>query len=61
MKRDIIKTGTYSITHFVVAFTVAFLLTQNVAIALSIGMIEPAVQTFAYFVHEQLWKKSETI
>ncbi|MEZ5691750.1 MAG: DUF2061 domain-containing protein [Rickettsiales bacterium] len=52
------KTLTYCLMHFVVAITVAYLLSGNWAIALSIGIIEPLVQTFCYNLHERGWKKA---
>lgn len=49
------KTLTYSIMHFVVAFTVSFLLTGDIKIAGAIAFVEPLVQTLAYFLHEKAW------
>ena len=57
-KREAIKTSTYGLMHFVVAVLVAFALTGDVAIALSIGLIEPIVQTIAYVFHERGWAKA---
>ena len=55
--KSIVKTATYAVMHFVVAVAVAFALTQDWRIALSIGLIEPAVQTIAYAVHERVWER----
>ncbi len=55
--RDIQKTSTYCLMHFVVAFIVAYTVSGNMAIALSISAIEPLVQTFCFFFHEKAWKK----
>lgn len=55
--RQIMKTMTYAVMHFVVAVGVAYALTQNWQIALGIGLVEPAVQTLAYMIHERLWEK----
>ena len=49
------KTLTYSIMHFIVAFTVSFILTGDITIAGAIALVEPLVQTFAYFLHEKAW------
>lgn len=51
------KPLTYGTMHLVVAVGVAFALTGNWAIALSIGLIEPVVQTVAYIVHERVWER----
>jgi uncharacterized membrane protein len=40
-----------------VAFGVAYALTGSVAIATGIGLIEPIVNTVAFFFHEQAWKR----
>lgn len=56
---DIKKTMTHCIMHFTVAFIVAYLVSGNLAIAMSISAIEPLVQTFCFFFHEKAWKKAE--
>lgn len=55
--RQILKTATYAIMHFVVAVAVAYGLTLNWQIAIGIGLIEPAVQTVAYSIHERIWAR----
>lgn len=52
------KTITYCLMHFTVAITIAYILSGNWAIALSIGIIEPLVQTFCYNLHERGWNKA---
>lgn len=47
------KTITYALMHFTVA--VAYALTGSWVLALSIGTIEPLVQTLAYTLHERGW------
>lgn len=56
--RSKLKTLTYGAMHFCVAVAVTFALTGSLTAALSIGMIEPLVQTFAYGLHERLWRGS---
>ena len=55
--RHTVKSITYFLTHFVVAVAVAYALTGNLSLALSIGLVEPAVQTGAYFIHERVWER----
>lgn len=55
--KQIAKTTTYGTMHLAVAIAVAYALTRNLAIALSIGLIEPLVQTVAYAIHESLWAR----
>ncbi|KXI27795.1 DUF2061 domain-containing protein [Paraglaciecola hydrolytica] len=52
-----LKTTTFAITHFTVAFTVAWLLTGNILIGGLIAMVEPAINTVAYVIHEKIWEK----
>ena len=53
----LMKTGTYCLMHFTVAMAVAYALTGSWKIALSIGIIEPLVQTFFFYFHERAWSK----
>lgn len=52
------KTATYSLMHLVVAMSVAYGLTGSWKAALAIGMIEPAMQTIAYTLHEKAWRRA---
>lgn len=53
--QSLLKTITFAITHFIVAFSVAFLLTGDLIIGSLIAMVEPAINTVAYFFHEKIW------
>ena len=52
------KTLTYCLMHFTVAIAVAYALTSDWQIALSIGIIEPLVQTVFFNMHERGWNKA---
>jgi uncharacterized membrane protein len=54
------KTVTYCLMHFTVAIAVAYALTGSWAIALSIGTIEPLVQTAFFNLHERGWKTARS-
>ncbi len=54
-----LKTITYGIMHLTVAFLVAYALSGSLIVAMSIGIIEPFVQTGFYHLHEKIWKKVE--
>lgn len=49
------KTLTFAVIHFSVAFTVTWLLTGSLVLGGLIALIEPAVNTVAYFFHEKAW------
>jgi uncharacterized membrane protein len=52
------KTGSYALMHLMVAITVAYLLTRDWQAALAIGLIEPFVQTFAFYFHDRAWSRT---
>jgi uncharacterized membrane protein len=56
-KLDLMKTLSFAVLHFGVAFTVAYALTGSVAIATSIGLIEPLANTVAFYFHERVWRR----
>ncbi len=55
------KTGSYAAMHFIVAITVAYLLTRDWRAALAIGIVEPLVQTVAFYFHDRAWSKRENL
>jgi len=57
--QSLLKTITFAITHFTVAFTVAYLLTGDIVIGSLIAMVEPAINTVAYFFHEKIWARRQ--
>lgn len=50
------KTITFAIVHFFVAFTVTYLITGSFVLGGLVALIEPAVNTVAYFFHEKVWQ-----
>ena len=59
MTRDLAKTLTFAAVHFTVAFAVAYLLTGSVPVATGLALIEPMVNTVAFFFHERAWRAFE--
>jgi len=55
-RRRLFKTMTYCCMHITVATLVAYALSGNWRVALSIGLIEPFVQTFVFYFHETAWE-----
>lgn len=53
------KTITFGIMHVTVAFTVAYLLTGDVVVGGAVALVEPAVNTVAYYFHEKIWRRRE--
>ena len=52
-----LKTISFAIMHFGVAFTVAYLLTGDVVVGGAVALVEPAVNTVAYHFHERVWSR----
>jgi uncharacterized membrane protein len=50
-----IKTMTYTTMHFTIAFLVAWLLTGDIWVGGLVALVEPAVNSVAYFFHEKIW------
>lgn len=54
-----LKTLTFAILHFSVAFGVAYALTGSVSISSGVALIEPIVNTVVFYFHEKVWKRIE--
>ena len=52
-----IKTMTFACVHFSVAFTVTYLLTGSWVLGGLIALVEPMINTVAYFFHEKAWER----
>ncbi|SBS32525.1 hypothetical protein MAQ5080_02287 [Marinomonas aquimarina] len=53
------KTTTFAVMHFAVAFSVAYVITGSFLVGGLVAMIEPAINTVAYYFHEQVWQRLE--
>lgn len=53
--RPYFKTAGYFVVHVVVATGIAYLVSGSWAAAVSIGLLEPFLQIFAFHFHEWLW------
>lgn len=54
------KTASFAVVHFVVAFTVGYALTGSVLVGGAIALVEPAINTVAYFFHEKIWERIQS-
>ena len=50
-----IKTMTFAAVHFSVAFGVAYAVTGSILVGGLIALVEPAINTVAYYFHEKAW------
>lgn len=51
------KTASYYVLHVTVAALVAYAVTGNFWLALTLSLLEPTVQAFAFFFHEKAWQR----
>ncbi|WP_107928420.1 DUF2061 domain-containing protein [Neisseria animaloris] len=54
-----LKTITFAILHFSVAFGVAYVLTGSIGISSAVALIEPIVNTVVFYFHEKAWNRIE--
>jgi uncharacterized membrane protein len=54
------KTFSFAVVHFMVAFTVGYALTGSVLVGGAIALVEPAINTVAYFFHEKIWERIQS-
>ncbi|MDX1442359.1 MAG: DUF2061 domain-containing protein [Gammaproteobacteria bacterium] len=52
-----LKTFTFAIMHFSVAFTVVWAMTGSWIVGGAVALVEPAINTVAYFFHEKAWER----
>lgn len=52
-----LKTASFAVVHFTVAFSVGYALTGSFVLASAVALIEPMVNTVAYHFHEKAWTR----
>jgi uncharacterized membrane protein len=51
------KTVSFAVVHVTVAFSVGYALSGSALVGGAIALVEPAVNTVAYFFHEKAWER----
>ena len=54
-KRTIVKTLTWRVIASLTTFMIAWILTGDLLIGVSIGSIEAIAKIFLYYFHERIW------
>ena len=54
-KKTLAKTMTWRITASLTTFIIAWILTGDLIIGVSIGIIEAIAKIFLYYFHERIW------
>lgn len=52
-----LKTISFTAMHFVIAFSVVWVLTGSWAIGGLVAMVEPLCNSVGYFFHEKVWAR----
>ena len=58
-ENSMIKTITFAILHFSVAFSVAYILTGSIGVSSAVALVEPIVNTIVFYFHEKAWNRYE--
>lgn len=49
------KTLSFTCMHFVIAFTVTYLLTGSIAVGGLVALVEPLCNSVGFYFHEKAW------
>ena len=49
------KAASFAVVHFTVAFSMAYAISGSLLVGGAIAMLEPAVNTVAFYFHEKIW------
>ncbi len=50
-----LKTLSFAVVHFTVAFAVVYAMTGSLALGSAVAVIEPACNIVAFYLHEKAW------
>lgn len=59
MKRDLAKTLSFLLLHFIVGFSVAYAFTGEIAVSSAIALVEPMANAVVFFFHERVWRRAD--
>lgn len=51
------KTASFAALHFITAFTVTWAMTGSMIVGGAVALVEPAINTVVYFLHERFWQR----
>jgi len=54
------KTISFAAVHFCVAFSVGYVMTGSILIGGAMALVEPAINTVAFYIHEKVWSRLHT-
>jgi uncharacterized membrane protein len=53
------KTISFGAVHMSVAFGVGYAMTGSAAVGGALALVEPAINTVAYYFHEKVWSRMQ--
>ncbi|MDD0842753.1 DUF2061 domain-containing protein [Pseudomonas sp. Gutcm_11s] len=54
-----LKTVTFTLMHFCIAFSVTYALTGSIAVGGLVAAVEPLCNSVGFYFHEKIWKRIE--
>lgn len=51
------KTITFTCMHFIIAFTVAYVLTGSITVGGLVALVEPLCNAVGFYFHEKVWDR----
>lgn len=54
-----LKTVTFTLMHFIIAFSVAYALTGSITVGGLVAVVEPLCNAVGFHFHEKFWKRIE--
>ncbi|HSC83166.1 MAG TPA: DUF2061 domain-containing protein [Pseudomonas sp.] len=55
-----LKTITFTLMHFCIAFSVAYALTGSLTVGGLVAVVEPLCNSVGFYLHEKFWKRFES-
>lgn len=52
-----LKTVTFTLMHFCIAFAVTYALTGSIAIGGLVAVVEPLCNSLGFYLHERIWQR----
>jgi uncharacterized membrane protein len=56
MLSDLVKSGIWAVVQVAIGFAVGFAVTGSAGFAVLIALLAGSIGSFAYWLHERLWK-----
>jgi uncharacterized membrane protein len=54
-----LKTLTFTLMHFCIAFAVTYVLTGSIAVSGLVAAVEPLCNSVGFYFHEKIWQRLE--